>query len=256
MMIRLIDAHCHLESEELAADLDLHLHNAGQAGLIKLVTASTVPAEWDLSLSLAEKYPMVECALGIHPWYVKPDHAGCIPRLLDAKKMGAVAIGEIGLDRKIESPDFDLQLEFFEAQMSLAVQIDLPVVVHCRGAFNELITSVKKTGMPRSGGIIHAFSGSAELVRQLIPLGFSFSMGGTLTYRASGKRRDVLDIIYPDYFLLETDAPDIPPVQAQQRPNVPANIRYNLAGASNLLGLPEEKIAEQTTANATRIFRL
>ncbi len=255
MTLRLVDVHCHLESPELTDDLDLHLQKATEAGVVHLLTASVTPSEWNRSLALAAKYSQVSCALGIHPWYATEADKKFIPDLRDAGKLGAVAIGEIGLDRKIDTPDFDLQLDVFERQMRIAIELDLPVVVHCRGAFNELISSVKKTGMPGRGGIIHAFSGSAELAKSLIVLGFSFSMGGTLTYRAGGKRRSVLELIYPYYFMLETDAPDIPPVQKPERPNVPGNILYNLAGASRLLGIPEEEIARQTTGNAEKLFR-
>lgn len=255
MSFRLVDVHCHLESPELADGLDVHLENAARSGVIHLVTASVTPAEWGISLGLKQRYPQVKCALGIHPWYATEKDIEHITELHDAVKWGAIAIGEIGLDRKIDTPDFDLQLDVFERQMRIAIALDLPVVVHCRGAFNELISSVKKTGMPGRGGIIHAFSGSAELARSLIALGFSFSMGGTLTYRASGKRRSVLDLIYPDYFMLETDAPDIPPVQKPERPNVPGNILYNLEGASRITGIPEEEIARQTTKNAEKFFR-
>jgi TatD DNase family protein len=116
--------------------------------------------------------------------------------------------------------------------------------------------SIRKIGLARSGGIVHNFSGSAELARQLSALGLSFSLGGTLTYRNSRKKREVLEAIYPERFLLETDSPDIPPVEAPGRPNVPANILHNLRAAAEILGEPEERIAEYTTENALRIFGL
>jgi TatD DNase family protein len=176
-------------------------------------------------------------------------------KLEKASGMGAVAIGEIGLDRKIDSPAFDLQREIFELQLQYAIETDIPVIIHCRGAFNELIESLNKTGIPGSGALIHAYSGSLELTEILLKKGVSFSMGGTLTYKNSRKRSDVLKRIYPDHFLLETDSPDIPPVNTL-KPNVPANILLNLEAASVILGIPEEVIAETTTANAMKLFRM
>ncbi|MCP4130458.1 MAG: TatD family hydrolase [bacterium] len=254
--MNLVDAHCHLESPELVEDLDSILKDAGDAGIVKLITSAVTPRQWPVSVSIARKYPEVECALGVHPWFASPEHREKIRDLAAARDTGAVAIGEIGLDKKIENPDFTIQTEIFEQQLAIARETDLPVIIHCRGAFNELIESIKKVGMPSKGGIIHAFSGSVELAEIFIKLGLSFSIGGTLTYRKSAKRSGMLRRIYPDHFLLETDSPDIPPVQIKEKPNVPANIRLNLSAAADILEVPEEEIARNTSANAARIFQL
>lgn len=156
---------------------------------------------------------------------------------------------------KIESPQFNLQREIFELQLQYAVETNIPVIIHCRGAFNELIESISRIGIPGRGGILHAYSGSLELTEILIKKGLAFSMGGTLTYKNSKKRSDVLKRIYPDHFLLETDSPDIPPVNTL-KPNVPSNILLNLKAAAEILGVAEETIAETTTFNAKKIFGL
>ncbi len=191
----------------------------------------------------------------MHPWYVSESDRDIKTKLDKASETGAVAIGEIGLDLKIESPSFALQREIFELQLQYAVETDMPVIIHCRGAFNELIESINRIGVPRRGGIVHAYSGSLELTEILIKKGLSFSMGGTLTYKNSKKRSTVLRRIYPDFFLLETDSPDIPPVNTL-KPNVPSNILLNLKAAAEILEIPEEKIAESTTMNAKKIFGL
>lgn len=254
--MRLVDAHCHLESGEFRDNLADIIGGAREAGVVKLITCSITPAEWDLSRSIAERFPEVEFALGVHPWYIRPEDGDLVPGLAEARLRGAVAIGEIGLDKKTMPAGLELQKTIFEAQLLIAREIDLPVIVHCRGAFEELLHFCKKTGLPRSGGIIHSFSGSAEIAEEFIRYGFSFSLGGTLTYRNSRKRQALLKAIYPDHLLLETDSPDIPPVEARGRANVPSNIRYNLRAASEMLGVGEEEIAENTTRNAMRIFNL
>jgi TatD DNase family protein len=254
--MRLIDAHCHLESEEYPSGPGLEIEAARRAGVVKLITASTVPAQWDRSLALSAQFPEVECALGIHPWYIEPEYESDLDRLAGAARQGAVAIGEIGLDRRVVEPPTAVQRRFFEAQLAVAKDLDLPVVVHCRAAFNELIESLKRIGAPKSGGVLHNFSGSLELARDLERFGFVFSFGGVLTYRNSLKKRDLIRGMYPHAVVLETDSPDIPPVEAPGRPNRPANIVYNLRAAAELIGESEENVAQATTEVAARVFRL
>lgn len=256
--MKLIDVHCHLESREFANNLDEVLADARAAGVVKAITAATTPKQWAVSESLAARYPEVAFALGIHPWYIKPGDLERAAALRHARERGAVAIGEIGLDGKIATPALQDQLPIFEAQLAIACELDLPVVLHCRGAFNELDRSLKSIGAPRAGGIVHAFSGSVENAAQLIAYGLSVSLGGALTYRNSKKRDAVLRHIYPDHLMLETDSPDIPPVQIRGtgQPNVPALIRLNLTAAAETLGVEEEQVATATTRNACRVFRL
>lgn len=254
--MKLVDAHCHLESDHFSGMLDGVIADAREAGIVRLITSSIVPAQWETSRSIAARYPDVEFAMGIHPWYIDASFMEALPSLASARRLGAVAIGEIGLDRKIEGGDFALQVLFFEEQLAVARETGLPVIMHCRGAFNELIVSLKRVGLPPAGGIVHSFSGSEEIADELMRLGLSFSMGGVLTYRNSRKRAAVLKKIYPENFLLETDSPDIPPVEKKGEVNYPRNILYNLRGAADILGEHIETIAARTTANASRVFGL
>jgi TatD DNase family protein len=254
--MRLIDVHCHLESDEYPAGPGPEIEAARRAGVVKLVTACIIPAQWDLSLDLSARFPEVECALGIHPWYIKPEHEPDLDRLPSAAQEGAAAIGEIGLDRRVAEPPMEVQRHFFDAQLIVAKQLDLPVVVHCRAAFNELLDSLRRIGAPRAGGIVHNFSGSVEVARDLERFGFVFSFGGVLTYRNSAKKGGLIREIYPNALVLETDSPDIPPREAPDRPNRPANIVYNLRAAAELLGENEENVAQATTEVAARVLKL
>lgn len=254
--VTLVDVHCHLESELYAGKLDEIIAGARRAGLAKLITASITPGQWDFSRSLAEKYPEVEYALGVHPWYIREGDFAAVDGLPEAAMRGAVAIGEAGLDKKVEHPPFETQLRLFTRQIIVARELNLPLVIHCRGAYYELLTCIKQAGLPEAGGVVHSFSGSVEIAEELMRHGLSFSMGGVLTYRNSKKRSEVVKRIYPDHFMLETDSPDIPPVEARNGLHVPANIIYNLRAASEILGKPEEEVAETTTNNASRMFRL
>lgn len=252
--MNIVDAHCHLAAEEFEGRLDAILLDARNAGVTRLVTAAVTPDDWTQTKEIAMAYPEVSFTWGIHPWYAAEWHFAALDRLATAAREGASGIGEIGLDRKIETPLFDVQQRLFEAQLEVARTINLPVVIHCRGAFNELIESLRRVGVPRAGGMIHAFSGSLEMAEICISLGLVFSMGASLSYKPSKKRLQVLGRIYPDAFLIETDSPDMPPAQAPEGPNVPANIRYNLAGVAAILSRTEEDVAEVSGRNAARLF--
>jgi len=254
--MKLVDAHCHLESEHFINNLDEVIDDAKKSGIVKLITCSITPSQWEVSRSIAESHKEVEFAMGIHPWYISQDDADKIDELTHAADLGACAIGEIGLDKKISHPGIDEQVQIFEAQLKIAKEINLPVIMHCRGAFNELELSLKRIGAPAAGGIIHSFNGSIEVAENIIKHGISFSIGGILTYRNSKKREGLLNYIYPEHFLLETDSPDIPPVHLRGKPNIPSNIVYNLAAASEIIRAPKEEIAEKTTSNAVKIFNL
>jgi TatD DNase family protein len=254
--MRLVDVHCHLESREFDGILDKILTDAATAGIIKLITSSIVPDQWRLSLDLSGSHDEIECALGIHPWYIQHEYKNEISKLDDYLDRGAIAVGEIGLDAKTNKTDLSLQIDFFEDQLALAKEKNLPIIMHCRGAFQEAILSIKRVGVSGRGGLIHSFSGSAEIAEQFKKYGFSFSLGGILTYRNSAKRNKLMKYIYPDNFLLETDSPDISPIEKKERPNVPANILYNLKAASEILELDIDSVAEKTTKNALKLFNL
>jgi len=256
--MELVDAHCHLESEEFEGQVDPVLAEARAAGVVKLVTAAVEPGQWGTSAGLAACYPEVAFAVGVHPWFVREEFEEKLGELACVAERGACAIGEIGLDKKIETPSLELQQLFFEEQIRIAEEIGLPIVVHCRGAFGELLACLKRVGAPSRGGVVHAFSGSVELAEELIGFGFSFSLGASLTYRNSKKRAAILRRIYPEYLLLETDSPDMPPVELRGRgePNVPANIVYNLRAAAETLEVSEQAVASATTRNAFRVFGL
>ncbi len=254
--MKLVDTHCHLESEYFKDRLDTIISDAQDAHIVKLITSSINPGQWGESKAIGERFPEVEYALGVHPWYTTPSDLDIIHRLGVEAKKGAVAIGEIGLDRKIDNPGLEIQTKIFEIQLSIAREVNLPLILHCRGAFNELMLSLKRVGMPEAGGVIHSFSGSGELADELLKFNLNFSLGGILTYKKNKKRIKLLERIYPRHLLLETDSPDIPPVQAMGKPNVPANITFNLKAAAELTGESIERVAENTTANAVRLFNL
>lgn len=254
IMLTLVDVHCHLDSDVFNGRLDEVLAGARWAGVRCLLTASIHPRDWATVAALATRYPEIVFAQGVHPWYCDDAAVAALPKLAAAAQ-GAVAIGEIGLDTKSMPFPLERQMDVFVPQLQIAQQLDLPVNLHCRGAFNEMLHLFKEYGAP-PGGILHNFSGSPELADQFMAHGLAFSLGGVLTWRNSAKRNRLLRHIFPDHLLLETDAPDIPPVEARGTPNTPANILYNLHAAAELLEETPEAVAAATTRNAQRIFGL
>lgn len=253
--MQLVDVHCHLESEHFAGRLDGIIENARSVGVIALITCAIVPDEWELSQKISQTYKEVHFALGVHPWYIDERYLSELHKLLNVSDTKYCAIGEIGLDGKT-NVDMQVQKKLFEEQVAIANELGKPVIVHCRGAFNELIASLKRIGTLKAGGVIHSYSGNLEITKQLIPYGFYFSFGGAITFRNSKKKIDVLRHIYPHYVLLETDSPDIPPVEKRGEINLPENIVFVVKAMSELIGRSEEDIAHVTTNNAKKLFNL
>ncbi|HNZ47967.1 MAG TPA: TatD family hydrolase [Candidatus Hydrogenedentes bacterium] len=250
--MRLVDVHCHLDSPAFERRLHDLLETARSAGVCAWISAAIHPSGWEAVRMLSRCHAGVYHALGVHPWYCSDDSLPLIPSLA-SQASEAVAIGEIGLDSKRPVFPLERQLSVFSRQLGIARELKLPVILHCRGAFNEMLQLFRKEGAP-AGGILHNFSGGPELAKAFMDYGLAFSLGGVLTWRNSARRTLLLKEIYPHSLLLETDAPDIPPVEARGTVNSPANILYNLKAASELLDVPAEEIAAFSTANAGRIF--
>lgn len=252
--MKLVDIHCHLQAECYRDNLDEVIERAHANGVVCMLNAATTPGDWDSCRQISKKYADCKFALGIHPWYIREKDSRLLAGLTENDFSGASAIGEIGLDKKNEVVPFELQYKICEQQMKIASDLHLPVVFHCRGAFHELHILLKKIPLT-AGGIIHNFNESAELARQLFAFGLSFSLGGLLTRRDSIKRVNLLKEIYPENFLLETDSPDIPPVEVSGALNEPANILYNLIAAAEMLEKTPDEVADNTTKVARRYLK-
>jgi TatD DNase family protein len=253
MIMRLIDAHCHLQVDIFSSDLDAVVLRAREAGLIGMINASTSPDDWARCRGISEQFPECEFALGIHPWYIPADAEQFLASQTANDFLGAIAVGEIGIDTRKKETDPSREKTIFRAQLEIAREIGLPVIMHCLGAWNDLVSELKRIKSKREG-IIHNFNGSGELAKELMQYGISFSIGGIATYRDSVKRAEMIRTIYPDHCLIETDSPDIPPAEKKGKRNEPFNIVYVLSALSEILDESEEKIAETTTGNAARIF--
>ncbi len=251
----LIDAHCHLEDEAFAGDLDAVVQRALDAGVVAMITAGADVATSRAAVALAEKYAPVYAAVGIHPHHA----ATCDAFALDAIRALAlhpkvVAIGEIGLD--FHYPDGaprDVQERAFAAQLRLAADLDRPVVVHDRDAHAEVLASIRRQS-GRPPGMLHCFSGDREMAAEAIALGYYISFAGNVTFSNARALQETARALPLERILVETDAPDLSPRRGRR--NEPANVAAVAAKIAELVGTTLSVGHETTAQNSRMLFRL
>ncbi|GFO58694.1 TatD family hydrolase [Geomonas silvestris] len=249
------DSHCHLDAPSLSDDLPGTLAGARTAGVTGFLVPGVHPASWPRIAELSKLSPEIHPAFGVHPM-----HADLVSgELLDtlaALAPQARAIGEIGLDYQIASPSRDCQREAFRAQLRLAVRAQLPVLLHCRKAFADLLEIAREEGVATAGGVMHAFSGSPELVRECVRLNLYISLAGTVTYRNAQRPPAVAQAVPLERLLLETDAPDLAPEPYRGTANRPEYLLETARRVAAWRGVSLEELAQATSRNARKLFRL
>lgn len=259
-----IDTHCHLDGEEFAADRDAIVQRAREAGCTHIFLPAIDAASCQTVLDVCAQYPdFCRPMLGLHPEEVRADwreQLSTIKGLLSSAinhQSSVLAIGEVGLDYYWSREFEQEQLEAFEEQVKWAVELQLPLMIHCRKAQNELVAVLKKYAKDLPGGVFHCFTGNEQEARQLLEFDrFVLGIGGVLTFKKS-HLPEVLPACVPlDRIVLETDAPYMAPVPMRGKRNESAFIRHVIARLAEAYGVTEEEICRQTTATAERIFRV
>jgi TatD DNase family protein len=252
--LQLIDTHCHLYSEPLSRDPAAAVARARDAGVRDIVVPAYDLASWRDVRDLAVAHDGVHPALGLHPWVAgEPLDGGSLHEALVQAR--AVAIGEIGLDYKIDGPDRARQREVFVLQVDLARELDLPVILHCRGAFEDMLAILEE----RAGGlrgVVHAFSRGPDLMRRFVALGLFIAFGGAVTRPRAQRAQKSAAKVPLDRLLLETDAPAIGLDGVDAEDAEPRHVREIAAAVAALRGLEPLAIAEITTFNARELFRI
>lgn len=211
----LIDTHCHLDAAEFDADRDLIAEQALQTGLCAIVLPAVARNNFDAVIRVCARHQHCAYALGIHPMYVESSSLHDLEVLEQyIAQYQPIAIGEIGLDYFLTNPrnnpdNIVRQTTFFVAQLKLARQYRLPVILHVRNAIDDILKQLRKYQLV--GGIAHAFNGSFQQAQQFIELGFKLGFGGAMTYDRALKIRELAAKLPLNAIVLETDAPDIPP---------------------------------------------
>jgi TatD DNase family protein len=252
-MIELFDSHCHLDDPEFDGDREAVVARARDAGVAgQLLPAIDLPS-CDAISALCRSHPGLYPAWGLHPLLLdrhRPEHLETLRTRLESERPHAV--GECGLDFYVDGLDPDRQRFYFQRQLELAREFDLPVVLHARRAVEEVTQAIKKVGGLR--GVVHSYSGSLEQARQLFDLDFHIGLGGPVTYPRANRLRAIAAAAPQERLLLETDAPDQPNSGRQGTRNEPANLLEVAQVIAELRGTGVATLAAATTANARRLF--
>lgn len=251
----MIDTHCHLDGEEFAEDLEQVIARAREAG----VTAIGVPGidlkSCETVMALCERYPgFCFPMLGLHPEEVKNDWKEVLTAIAPAAAK-AMAIGEIGLDFYWNRDFEEAQLQAFEEQVRWSVEMQLPLMIHCRKAQNEMVNILKRYKDELPGGVFHCFTGNAIEAQELLQFErFVLGIGGVLTFKKSKLPETLKEAVPLERIVLETDAPYMAPVPMRGQRNEPAFVAYVMRKLAETYGVGEETVAAVTTANVERIF--
>ncbi|OOG57215.1 TatD family hydrolase [Rhodanobacter sp. C03] len=254
-MPKLVDSHVHLDDVAFATDRDAVIARAHAAGVDTMIVPAVDAGSWPRIKTLCAGQHGLFPAFGLHPMFLQqhaPEHVDALSGWLDDNQ--AVAVGEIGLDFHREELDRDLQRDYFASQLQLATQRRLPVIVHARGALEEVTLTLRRTG--GLSGVVHSFSGSEQQARQLWDLGFHLGIGGPVTYERAQRLRRIVAQMPIEFLLLESDAPDQPDATHRGQRNEPARVVEVLRCVAALRGETEAHVADAITTNARRLFGL
>ena len=254
-MIELVDSNSHIDVDEFDADRAQVLARARAAGVTRQVVPAIALAGFDKLKALCGGESGLHPAYGLHPMYLTehdPAHLLALREWLERER--PVAVGECGLDFHVEGLDIEAQRRYFRAQLELAHEFGLPVILHARQAVEEVIATLRSVG--NASGVVHSFGGSEEQARQLWKLGFCIGLGGPLTYERARRLRGIVAAMPLEFLLLETDSPDQPLHGHQGARNEPALLVDVCDCVAALRGTSRDEIAAATTRNAERLFAL
>jgi TatD DNase family protein len=259
--LELVDTHCHLDLSAFDVDLSDVLNRAAKNGVRRILIPGIDLDSSRKAVQLAEEHPGIFAAVGVHPHRASSWNASVAQELRALAQSPAVrAIGEIGLDFYRNLSPQDVQRKVFRAQLALAAEVDLPVVVHSRQALTEVMADLLPWAeqLPQDlktrAGVLHAYAGDLESASEAFARGFYVGIGGPLTYRKAQDRRDITAGMPTDRLLLETDAPYLTPHPYRHQRNEPAHVRLVAQELSKLFGMEEAAIAEITSKNAATLF--
>jgi TatD DNase family protein len=253
----LIDSHAHLEMPEFKKDLEAVIQRAKESGVEYIFTVGTERKDWKKALEIANSHPSIYAILGVHPHNAKEIDDQTYPMLKEFCRNGKVkAFGEIGLDFFRNLSPQDIQLKRFREQIGLAKELGLPIVVHDREAHQETMEILKSEKAEECGGIIHCFSGNFEMAKFCIEMGFYISIPGSISFKNAEGLREVVKKIPLESLLVETDAPFLTPEPFRGKRNEPSYVRYTAQKVAEIKNVSFERVAEVTTENALRVYKL
>ena len=251
------DSHAHYYDEQYDSDRNEVLKKAYDSGVKYILSASSDVASAIENISLARQFDFVYTAVGIHPHNVIDINNNIISAMADfAAFPKVVAIGEIGLDYFYDNTPREAQKIAFAKQIYMAVNLKLPIIVHDRDAHEDTLSILKNENARKAGGVLHCFSGSVEMAREVLNNNFYISVGGPVTFKNARKLIDVVKYVPDDRLIIETDCPYLTPEPFRGKRNDSSYIRYTAYKIAEIKGTTVEEIARITTANAKRLFNI
>ena len=247
------DTHAHYDSSKFDADRDAVLRALPESGVTLVVDPGDNAERSRRAVELAQQYPHVYAAVGWHPEEAENWDENSLPAIRElAKQPKVCAIGEIGLDYYWDATYRERQKEMFRAQIELALEMDLPVIVHDREAHGDSLEIVRD--YPALRGVFHCFSGSVEMAQELLRRGWYLGFDGPITYKNAARAPEVIRICPMERILLETDSPYLAPVPNRGQRNDSRNLPYIAATVARIKDMPVETVAAQTMENGKKLF--
>lgn len=251
----IFDTHAHYDDEQFNDDRDILLTHMEDNGVSTIINVGASLDGCKNSIALAEKYPFIYAAIGVHPDEVgslNEETFAWLKKQCEHQKV--VAVGEIGLDYYWDNESHDLQKKWFIAQLNIAKEKNLPVVIHSREAAQDTLEIMKEYAKDLTG-IIHCFSYSVEMAKEYIKMGFYIGIGGVVTFKNSKKLKDVVSEIPLERIVLETDCPYLSPVPNRGKRNSSLNLKYVIEEIASIKDISPEEVIRQTELNAYTVYQ-
>lgn len=251
----IFETHAHYDDEAFDEDREQLLISLREHGIDQVINIGASLESCRGTLALVEKYPFVYGAMGVHPSEtgdLNDENFAWLKRQCAVDKV--VAVGEIGLDYYWKKPEPDIQKEWFERQLEMAGEVELPVIIHSRDAARDTLDIMHALHAEELGGVIHCFSYTKEIAREYLEMGYHFGIGGVITFQNAKKLKEAVQYIPMDRILLETDSPYLAPEPHRGCRNSSLNLPYVVQEIAVLKGISYDEVVEITSKNASRLF--
>lgn len=254
----IIDSHAHYDDEAFEEDRDVLLTGLYSHGVEKVINVGASMETSKTTLALAEKYDFIYAAIGVHPSstadLTESDMEWLKEQALKNRKV--VAIGEIGLDYFYDDPDREIQKKWFERQLVLAKEVNLPISIHSREACEDTLDIMRAVKANEIGGVVHCYSYSKETARDYLNMGYYFGIGGVVTFKNAKKVKEAVEYIPMDRIVLETDCPYLTPEPNRGKRNSSMNIPDTARVIAAIKGISYEEVVETATKNTIELFHI
>jgi TatD DNase family protein len=251
----MFDSHAHYDDEKFDEDRDSVIEETVRQGVTHIVNPATSVESARACIALAEKHPTLYAAVGVHPHDASTCDGDTLALLEElSKHPKAVAIGEIGLDYHYDFSPRSVQKEWFAHQLQLAKKVKLPVIVHDRESHRDVLDMIIQEKTSETGGVFHCYSGSREMAREILNLGFYIGFCGPVTFRNASKILDVVSYVPLDRILIETDSPYMTPEPFRGKRNWSGLLKYTASKIAEVRGISLEEVEQATCVNAMRLF--